>query len=102
MRLDEADDADHKRRFHEPALFVFDVGCRGARILAREHFGDDVTGAGAGIALETDEAPRLKLAMVRPPGADSQDGFKLGRRGAGTTHLARFHRAADFEEFNGV
>ena len=83
-------------------LLDLDVGRRRRRIFLREHLGDDLAGAGAGIALEHDEAPRRELAVIGHPRADGQDGLELGRRGAGAGHLARLDRAAGFQEFDGV
>ena len=91
-----------QRRIHKTSPLDLDVGDWRRRIFLREHLRNDIPGAGPGIAFEHDEAPRCQLAMVWHPRADSQDGLEFGRRGAGAAHLARFHRAADFQEFEGV
>src|SRR5437016_6486323 len=102
MRLGEADNADHQWRIGEPALLDFDIRRLGVRIFPRKHLCDHIAGADTGIALEHDGAPGRELAMIGHPRADRQDGFEFGRRGAGASHLARLHRAAGLEEFQGV
>ena len=62
----------------------------------------DITGANAGVALEHDEAPWRAVAVIRHARADGENGFELSGRGAGARHVARFHRTADFQEFEGV
>ena len=58
--------------------------------------------ADARLAFKHDESPRRQLAVIGHPRADGHNGFQFGRRRAGSAHLARFHRAADFQQFEGV
>ena len=102
MRFGQADHGDHQGRIGEPALLDIDLSRRGLRILPREHVRDHVAGADAGVALEHNETPWRQLAVIRYPRTDGQNGLKFGGRGAGSSHLARFDRASDLEQFNGV
>ena len=102
VRPGVADDGNHQRRIHQPALLGLDVGSRRGGILLRKYPRDDVAGPHSGVALEHDEAPWRQLAVVRHPRADGQDGLEFGSGRAGAAHLARLDRAADLQEFDSV
>src|ERR1700737_2913817 len=102
MRPGKTDHANHQWCIREPALLAIDLVDPGVRVLLREHLCDDLAGTNARVAFEHDEAPRRQLAVIGHPRADGENGLKFGRRGTGSAHLARFHRTADFQEFNGV
>src|SRR6202022_3520833 len=102
MRPGKTDHANHQWCIREPALLDIDLVRRGVRIFLRDHLCDDLAGTNARVAFEHDEAPRRQLAVIGHPRADGEDGFKFRWRRTGTAHLARFYRAADFQEVDGV
>src|SRR5260370_11620680 len=72
------------------------------RIFDAERGRDRGGGGTPRFALEHDEAPGRKLAVIRHPRRDGQEGidFGCGRGGAG--ELDRLERASGGEEFAGV
>src|SRR5258706_1594956 len=102
MRLCETNHADYEGCVGEPALLDIDLVWRGLRVFPRENSRDYLAAAGLRVALDHDKRPWRQLAVIWNPRAKGPNGFEFGRRGAGLAHLARFYRAAGFEEFNGV
>ena len=99
---DAGDHADHDRGAQEAgALHLQAGGRRGLLLLGEAGLEQDAAEAGAGLALEDDEAPGLQLLVVGNAGGGGKDDAELLGRRAGLAQQGRLGRAALQQQVDG-